>query len=239
MKDLACSWSPNLIVELIKGIVWPLVVLLIGFSFRIRIFELARSFFSKNTVSEISATVSGLSAKFIAAKQSTEILETARANAFNLPKMMSAESIRERHEQDKTEFSEEIYQVVIEHALSLSIDNESKIELLAREVSIFQSVVRYFQINKVLFRSQYEFFYTITGNGGRIHKEDALVYFNNIKESNKEAFANWDWNKYISYPVSNGLMCEDDNGYKLNSLGRSYLTFMSNKPQLIDELAKL
>lgn len=47
MEDLVCSWSPKLIVDLIKSIAWPVVVLLIGFSFRTRIFEVARSFFLK------------------------------------------------------------------------------------------------------------------------------------------------------------------------------------------------
>lgn len=238
MEDLACSWSPKLIVDLIKNIAWPVVVLLIGFSFRIRIFEVVRSFFSKNTVSEISATVSGVSAKFMAEKQSTEVLETSSSNAANLPKNMGIEAIRERHEQHKTEFSEELYQAIIKHASSLDINNEEKIELLAREVSLLQSVVRYFGINKVLFRSQYNLFYTIASNGGYIRKEDALQYFDKIK-NNKEVFVDWDWIKYISYPVSNGLIYEDDNGYKLTPMGRSHVAFMSKNPQLIDELAKL
>lgn len=239
MEDLTCSWSPKLIVDLIKSIAWPVVVLLIGFSFRIRIFEVVRSFFSKNTVSEISATTSGLSAKFMAAKQSTEVLETASSNAANLPKNMSIEVIRERHEQHKTEFSEELYQAIIKHVSSLDIDNEVKIKLLSREVSLLQSAVRYFEINKVLFRSQYNLFYKISSNGGYIRKEDALYYFDEIKNDNKEAFSNWDWIKYISYPVSNELIYEDDNGYKLTPMGRSHVAFMSKNPQLIDELAKL
>ncbi|UAY97098.1 hypothetical protein [Dickeya dadantii] len=239
MEDLACSWSPKLIVDLIKSIAWPVVVLLIGFSFRIRIFDVVRSFFSKNTVSEISATVSGVSAKFMASKQSTEVLETSNSNAANLPKFMSVEAIRKRHEQQKTEFSDEICQDIIKHVSSLDIDNEVKIDLLSREVSLCQSVVRYFEINKVLFRSQYNLFYIITSNGGYISKEDALQYFDKTKSNNKEAFMDWDWIKYISYPVSNNLIYEDDNSYKLTPIGRSYVAFMSKKPQLIDELVKL
>ncbi|MEL5373831.1 hypothetical protein ABK864_03555 [Serratia marcescens] len=239
MEDLTCSWSPKLIVDLIKSIAWPVVVLLIGLSFRIRIFELARSFFSKNTVSEISASASGFSAKFITEKQSIEVLETSNSNVVNLPKHMSIEAIRETHEQQKTEFSEEVFQVIIKHASSLDIDNEEKIELLAREVSISQSTVRYFEINKVLFRSQYNLFCKIASNNGYIRAEDALNYFHGVKSNNKEALAGWDWIKYVSYPVSNGLICENDNGFKLTPLGRSHVAFMSNRPQLIDELAKL
>lgn len=47
MEDLVCSWSPKLIVELIKSIAWPVVVLIIGFRFRTRIFEVVSSFFLK------------------------------------------------------------------------------------------------------------------------------------------------------------------------------------------------
>lgn len=239
MEDLACSWSPNLIVELIKSIAWPAVVLLIGFSFRTRIFDIARSFFSKNMVSEISATVSGVSAKFVAAKQSIEVLEAASSNTANLPKNMSIEAIKERHELYKTEFSEELYQAIIKHASSLDVDNEVKIELLAREASLFQSAIRYFSINKVLFRSQYNLFYMMSGNDGYICEEDAYIHFETTKKNNKEAFMDWDWIKYIAYPVSNELIYKDDNDYKLTSIGRSYVAFMSKNPQLIDELAKL
>ncbi len=158
MEDLACSRSPKLIADLIKSIAWPVVVLLIGFSFRTQIFEVVSSFFSKNMVSEISATVSGVSVKFVAAKQSIEVLETASSNAANLPNNMSVETIREKHERRKTEFSEELYQALIKHVSSLDIDNEVKVELLSREILIFQSAIRYFDINKVLFRSQYNFF---------------------------------------------------------------------------------
>ncbi|MDF7660454.1 hypothetical protein PUG81_15930 [Erwiniaceae bacterium L1_54_6] len=239
MEDFTCNWSPKLIVDLIKNIAWPVVVLLIGFSFRTRIFGVISSFFSKNLVSEISATVSGVSAKFVATKQSAEVLETAGSNAANLPKNMSVEAIRERHEQHKTEFSEELYQGVIKHIFHLDIDNEEKIDLLAREISIFQSAIRYFDINKVLFRSQYNLFVNIASNGGCIGKDDAYKHFDIIKKNNKEALADWDWIKYIAYPVSNDLLYEDDNGYKLTPVGRSYVVFMSKNPQLIDELAKL
>ncbi|MDY4334068.1 hypothetical protein SOV78_08660 [Pectobacterium brasiliense] len=239
MENLAYNWSPELIVDLIKSIAWPVVVLLIGFSFRIRIFEIIHSFFSKNMVSEISATVSGVSAKFVAEKQSTEVLETASSNATNLPKYMDIGAIRERHEQHKTELSEELYQAITIHISSLKTNNEIKVDLLAREVSLFQSAIKYFDINKVLFRSQYNLFSIMANNEGCIRKEDAHRIFESIKKHNKEVFSDWDWIKYIAYPVSNSLIYEDTNSYKLTSTGRSYVSFMSKNPQLIDELAKL
>ncbi|MFK3694529.1 hypothetical protein [Serratia bockelmannii] len=239
MEGLACSWSPLLIVEIIKIIAWPSVILLIGLSFRIKIFEVMHSFFSKNTVSEISATVSGVSAKFLAAKQSTEVLETASFNATTLPKNMSAEAINERYERSRTELSEELYQSIVKHVYSLGIDNDMKVELLAREASLLQSAIKYFDINKVLFRSQYDLFLKIADNGGCIRKEVALHHFDEAKQNNKSALVDWDWIKYISYPVSNGLIYEDDSNYKLTSVGRSYIMFMSKNPQLVDDLAKI
>lgn len=67
MSELICTWTPTLIVELIKNLVWPIVVLLIGIGFHNKISAAIRFFFSKNTVSELSASTTGLSAKFVAA----------------------------------------------------------------------------------------------------------------------------------------------------------------------------
>jgi hypothetical protein len=68
---------------------------------------------------------------------------------------------------------------------------------------------------------------------------DAENNFKSIKELVGEAFNGWDWIKYSSYPVSSGIIRQESDGYKLTELGKSYVSFMSNNPQLVDELAKL
>lgn len=239
MGVLVSEWSPNLIVELVKSVAWPIVALLIGLSFRIKIFDVIRSFFTKNTVSEISATITGLSAKFKVAQQSAEALEMSNVNSPDLSKNLSAEAIKERHDNFKTEYSEELYQSTLKHALSLNIDNKEKIELLSREVSLYQSAIKYIEINKVLFRSQYELFFKITIAGGYISKEDIISHFDKIKKENTEAFAGWDWITYIAYPVSIGIIHEKDNFFELTLMGRSYMTFMSKNTQFIEEISKL
>ncbi|KHT13354.1 MULTISPECIES: hypothetical protein [Pectobacterium] len=239
MEDLGYNWSPKLIVELIKIIAWPVVVLVIGFSFRTQVFSVIRLFFSKNTISEISASASGLSAKFVAAKQSLGVLETDNLNNESFPKNMTLEVIRDRHEKNKTEYSEELYQELIILISSLNVSNESKVELLAREVSLYQSAMRYFGINKFLFRSQYNLFSIMVNNGGAIRKDDAYRVFDTIKNNSNEVFSDWDLIKYIAYPVSIGLIYEEVDEYKLTSTGRSYVAFMSRNPQLVEELAKL
>jgi hypothetical protein len=239
MEELIYNWTPQLIVEVIKAVAWPLTLLLIGLRFRSGIYDSIRSFFSKNTVTEVSATASGVSAKFVAAKQSTETKESAGSSAVSLPKNISAESIRQRHEQNKTDLSEEFYRSIKNHLLALTLSPDEEIEILAKEVSQLQSAVRYFDINKVLFRSQFNLFSLMRNNDGYISKEDINRYFLANKNEFVEAFLDWDLVKYISFPVSNGFISDDGNGYQLTTLGNSYVAFMSRNPQLVNELAKL
>ncbi|OYD24986.1 hypothetical protein [Oceanimonas baumannii] len=239
MEDPICNWTPQLIVELIKNVAWPIVVLVIGVRFRGDVSAAIRKFFTRNTVSEVSATTSGVSAKFVAAKQSSETLETAGSNSVSLPKNMGIEAIRERHLQQKTEFSEDVYSAINTHLSALNISDPEKTELLMRELSLLQCAIRYFDINKVLFRSQFNLFSIMANNAGYIAKEDAHRIFISAKEAVRDGLLEWDWIKYIAYPVSNGLMSEDGDGYKLTPLGKSYVAFMSKNPQLVDDLAKL
>ena len=239
MDQLTCSWTPQLIVELIKAIVWPLTVLIIGIKFRSDIFNSFRNFFLRNRVTEVSASTSGVSAKFAAEKQSSEAKEYAGTNSVNLPKDMSLDAIKNRHEKSSTEFSKELYKAIKTHLVALNVSKEEEIEILAKETSILQSAVRYFDINKVIFRSQYNLFSIMSSNDGFTSKVDVQNHFTYIKGLLGDVFSEWDWIKYISYPVSNGLISDEGESYKLTTLGRSYVSFMSRNPQLIDELSKL
>ncbi|MCK0554769.1 hypothetical protein KFO32_17145 [Pantoea ananatis] len=239
MEDFTCYWSPKLIVELIKSISWPLVVLIIGLKFRNRINNVMHYFFSKSTISEISATATGVSAKFVATKQSVESLENPVSNTGNLPLNLSVDAIKQIHNDNKTKFSEELYQLITEQVSSLDISTEDKIELLSRELSIHQSYIRYFTINKVLFRSQYNLFSYMAENEDYINKEDVYNHFHSSKEKAPSEFTGWDFIKYIAYPVSSKILQEDSKGYRLTSFGKSYIVFMSKNPQLIDELTKI
>ncbi|MEQ4976028.1 hypothetical protein ABN097_17230 [Enterobacter cloacae] len=238
MEELTCKWSPQLIVELIKSVAWPVVVILIGIGFRSKISQVIHTFFSKNSVSEFSASVSGVSAKFTAAKQS-ETLETANSTATNLPNNISIKALQARHELERTEFSEELYQSIKTHLSVLNVTHEESIELLAQELSLSQSFLRYFEITKVLFRSQFDFFQFIANKDGCISEKEALLYFEKVKECFSDAFSDWDLVKYIAYPVSNGVLVIEGDNFIITTMGRSYINFMSRNPQLIDGLVKL
>lgn len=206
MDQLTCSWTPQLILELIKAVVWPVTVLIVGIRFRSGIFESVRNFFSKNRVTELSATTSGVSAKFAAEKQSSEARESAGTSAVNLPDNMGIDAIKKRHEQGSTEFSEELYKAIKVHLVALGLSPEEEIEILAKETSLLKSAIRYFDINKVIFRSQFNLFSIMLSNGGYASKVDVQKHFAYIKDLVGAVFSEWDWIKYISYPVSNDLI---------------------------------
>lgn len=239
MEEQICNWSPQLIIDLINAVIWPFTVLVIGLRFRSGIYESIQSFFSKNNVSEVSATASGITARFIAAKQSSEATEVKGTKEISLPEDMSAEAVKNRHDQDKTEYSEKLYEDIKIHLSALNLSQEEEIELLAKETSLLQSALRYFDINKVLFRSQFDLFSIMANNSGYINQEEAQHNFLQFKNIAGDALSNWDWTKYIAYPMSSGLITYEDNKYKLTELGKSYVDFMSRRPQLVDELAKL
>jgi hypothetical protein len=238
MENL-CSWTPELVVELIKVLAWPVTIIIIGIRFRMAISDSLQKFSSKNRVSEVSASSSGVTAKFVAAQQSSEALIGASTNAVNLPETMSLEGIRQRLIEYKTEFSEELLVGVEAHVAALGVGPEETIDLLAQEVSLLQSAIRYFDINDVLFRSQFDLLLEMSNNGGRIGKSDLEHYLLSAKKRTDGQLLEWDQIKYVAYPVSNKLMRESDTVYSLTSLGRSYLKFMSKNPQLVDKLTKL
>ncbi|TGV20637.1 hypothetical protein E5N72_11350 [Pseudoalteromonas sp. MEBiC 03607] len=239
MEETIYAWTPKLIVELVSVLVWPLTVIIIGIKFRSGISDVISNFFTRNRVSELSATTSGLSAKFVAEKQSSEIKESATSSSINLPDTMSSEAIKKRHEDYKTEFSVELYNAIKSHLAALNLPQEEQIEILAKEVALYQSALRYFDINKVLFRSQYNLFNIMRQNNGEISKESAKNNFEEVKRFVGEAFAEWDWVKYIAFPVSSGLITDSGDTYNLTPIGNSYVAYMSKNPQLIDDLAKL
>nr|WP_152665003.1 hypothetical protein [Pseudomonas toyotomiensis] len=240
MEELLCNWTPTLIVDLVKNVAWPLVVLILGIGLRNRIFEIFRSFFTRNTVSEVIASTSGFSAKFVAAeKQTSEVFESGGSSAMSLPRNMSAAAIRERHQQYGSEFTEYLHEAIVAHLSVLGVGDDEKVELLAREVALLQAFAHYADVSKVLFRSQFNLFSIMASNNGCISKEDAFRNFEAVKEVVSGALSEWDLIKFIAFPVSKGLMYEEEGSYRLTTFGSSYVAYMAKNPHLIDELAKL
>ena len=143
------------------------------------------------------------------------------------------------HLEYRTEYSNELFLRIKQHIDALGIDDEKKIKLLETEASLLQSALRYFEINKVLFRSQFNLFGEYFFENEELSIEDIKKYFNMVILKNPEGLAGWDYAKYMAFPISAGIIEASPNGYKLAKLGISYVEFMGKNLQLIDELTKL
>ncbi|MAD89365.1 MAG: hypothetical protein CMK64_06635 [Pseudoalteromonas sp.] len=237
MGEEVCNWTPQTLVELVKAVIWPLTIIILGFRFKSGISESLQRFFARNSVSEVSASTNGISAKFVAEKQASELKESVIS--MTLPESMALESIKEQHDRAHTEFSETLYQHVKSHLEALKLEPLEQVELLSREVSLLQSSARYHEIGKVLFRSQFNLLNNVIVNDNFITKNEVQSYFEQNKNHVGDAFREWDWIKYVSYLITSGLLIDHEGGYKLTQVGRSYVKFMSRNPQFIDDLGKL
>lgn len=239
MEQPLCNWTPQLIVELIKGVIWPIVVIIIGFRFRTRIGETFKEFFSKNNLSSFKASATGVEAQFNAiTKQTSKATENSN-NSSNMPENMSLEAINKRHTESSTLMSEESFKSIKAHLSALQLEDKEQIELLSKEVAIQHTERIYTYINKAIFRSQFDLLNRMKSSELYISNLDLENHFNEIRKAAGEGLLSWDWIKYISYLVSSNLIISNADGYQLTDLGKSYLEFMFRNPSLIHELTSL
>jgi hypothetical protein len=239
MDVVTCTWSPENIVELVKALAWPVVILLASLRFESGVAESVRGFFSRNAVKEISAGSSGVKAIFEARRQIEETTESGASKVGSLPEGLSVEAIRAKHAELQTELTEEFYAVVKRHSDMLEIPDQEKIELLLQEISHLQTAIRIFELNKVLFRSQYDLLRKIGKSQDGLAEGDLDGHFAIAQANSNGGLVNWDRVKYLAYPVSVGLIKIDRGVSKLTPLARSYLSIMDRNPQLVVELSKL
>lgn len=233
------DWSPELIIDLFSEIAWPIVVLILGWKFRGSISNAVSIFLNRNDVTEVSAGATGVTAKFKAAQQKAEITEENSPSNNITPIGGDYDSVVEKHKQQTTEFSDELYESIKAHLDALNIDDASKIDLLSKEASILQATLRFNFINQVLFRSQFDLFNLMPEDGSVITDQELQKYFNKVTSNNPEGFEGWDLVKYLSYPASIGMIEYHDNGYRLTKYGNSYIKHMRKNISLIDDLAKI
>lgn len=217
MNEEVCNWTPQVLVELVKAVIWPLTVIILGFKFKTGISASLKRFFSRNNVTEVSASATGISAKFVAEKQVSEVKEST--SSMVLPDNMTLEAIKNNHDKSHTEFSETLYQNIKSHLDALKLEPLEQVELLSRDVSLLQSGIRYFEISKVLFRSQFNLIFGASANDNFILKSDVKTHFEEVKTYVGDAFNEWDWIKYVSYLVTSGLLVDDKDGYQLTQVG--------------------
>jgi hypothetical protein len=234
----SCDWTPELIVSMISEIIWPLTILIIGWKFRGGISGVLTNFFSKNDIAEVSASATGITAKFTAIQEQASISSSAYGSN-SLPDGADYASLAEIHRKHETEFSKKLKAENDRHVSLLEIDDKTKIDLLTEELSLYQSALRYADINKALFRSQYDLFDEILYENNEVTVEDVKTHLENFKKSHPGLLDSWDYVKYMAFPLSSHLIENSGSGYRLTSVGRSYVNFMKRNLNLIDDLSKL
>lgn len=234
----SCSWSPALIVELLKVIAWPLTVLLLAVRFRTPLVEGARKFFAKRSLTEVSAGATGISAKFEPDRQVAHSAETGTARTTALPQSMTLESIRKNHTDYETEFSRDLYTAITNHLSALNLAPDAAIELLAKDNSLLQAALRFYEINRIIFRSQYDFLTTLMTSGQAASMDVIGRHFKEL-QAREPMYAAWDVVKYLAFLIESRLIAETNGAYSITPFGASYLTFMRKNLQLVEALTKL
>jgi len=231
------NWTPEIIVNLISEIAWPIVVLLVAWNFKDSIVSGLKNFLDSNNPTEVSVGASGLTAKFEASKQ-TDLVKTPKT-IDPLPEGQDAESIKKIHIERSTQYSLEILEKVREHVARLDLNDEDKIELLSTEVSLLQANLNYIDITTVLFISQYNLFNKYFYPQNILTNEEIEHQFKEVKTLHEVGYQDWDMTKYIAYPLSANLIEECDNGYKLTNFGMSYVMHVRNNPIFLDYMANM
>lgn len=238
MDVVTCAWSPKYIVELFKYISWPIVSVILAILFKTFFHKIGHNLFRGTRISELTLGTSGATAKFEKG-QDVSGKNISTVSLASLPDGMSADAIRARQLEYQTEYSELMFDSVNKHVSMMNVSDNEKIELLARDVSLLQCAMKYIEVNRVIFRSQYNLLGVMVHSSGVLSSSDVDNYFSLIKAGKPEDFSTWDSIKYISYLVGVGLIVSEGEQYKITVFGRSYLVFMSKNPQMVDGLNKV
>jgi hypothetical protein len=234
-----CSWTPEVLVNLIGELAWPLIVLVLGWRFKASIGEVISNFLNKNNVTEVSAGATGVSAKFSPVEQKNEMPNIPLNEASSQPGGVDLLSVRKRHSESKSDYTRELEVFARQHLNSFSISDSEKVELLLDEVSITQASFGYLATNKVLFRSQFDLFNAKMFPSKVISVSEIEEHFQLASEKNPNNYEGWDANKYIEFPVESKLIEYKEGGYVLTKFGSSYIEYMRKNINLVESLGNI
>lgn len=229
------EWTPELIVLLIKEIAWPITVLILGWTFRSNISSALKGLFKGRKITEVSAGTKGVIAKF--AQETAESKKEVIAQGEVLPEGQDYESLINRQNELNTEYSLVLLNNINKHLNALGINDQQKIDLLTKELSLSQQALNLQHVNKVMFKSQFDLFNIMPVDGTSIPESDIKQYFNNLPTKN--LLVGWDYLKFLSYPQTIGLIELHNDEYRLTKNGISYVNFMKKNLSLIEDLIKI
>lgn len=182
---------------------------------------------------------SGVSAKFAPIEQKIESPEITTNTTSALPNHSTKDQVIKRHNEMTTEYTKWLKQRAKQHLDSFDMKNEEKVDLLLTETSLLQAGTEYIEVNKVLFRSQYNLLESQFYPDKIVTQFNINDYFSELREKDPEGFGPWDSLKYMSYLIEAGLIQAGGSGYILTMFGSSYISFMKKSINLVDRLIKL
>lgn len=233
------SWFPQNIIDLIGHLAWPVVLLFLAWLAKDSLSGVLKKFLDNNNISELSAGASGISARFEAKDQGSDIDVSKISNMSTLPESANLDSIKEFHNKNETYLSADIYHGITSHINQLAIDDKESIELLAKDLSLAYASLNFNTYNRVLFRTQYDFFSGYMSENSNITEEELRDYFKSVVAEFPDKYKGWDHLKYIAYPISEGLIECTDGTYNLTKKGLSYIEFMKKNVNLISALSPI
>ncbi|MGR5250180.1 hypothetical protein ACPV4Z_17075 [Vibrio aestuarianus] len=236
-KSVELFWSAADIVRLLEVVAWPIASITIAVLLRGKISQVFQSLFNNRSVTEVSAA--GFSAKFSDSKQASTAPENIKENAVAPTSVgKDAAEILERQKLNETKFSRSLLNNLKTHRESLKLTSEQAIELVEKELSLTQARAYFVDLNRVLYRSQFNLFNQMKINNGSMSAAEVLAYFSGIKAGNPSVFSNTDLHSYLAYPMRVGLVEKNHEEYSLTEYGDSYVEFMDRNTHLIGELAQ-
>lgn len=235
--NLDFIWTPESIISMVDILAWPVVVLSGIVILKSNVIPVLRAFFKKNRMSELSVGTSGAHAKFQASQEQPS--EEVKKVASTIEVTSNHKNIIKQQDSNSSELSKNIAEMVKAQAVGLDVSDIEKIEMLSTEVGLLKVAIACYDINKAIFRSQYDLLNNWLGDGSSITQEQVVAYFEEQVKKNNSAFTGWDYIKYISYLISSGLIEHDGSNYKLTVIGNAYIKFMRKNPQHIASLVSL
>ncbi|WP_269334840.1 hypothetical protein [Vibrio atlanticus] len=230
------SWEPELVVSLLDTLAWPVVVMIGIVILGSNLVPSIKQFFAKSQVSELSVGTTGAKATFKASQETPS--ESVKKVSESIELSGDYKNIVELQASNTSELSNKLKEVIGNQVAGLKISESEQVELLTTEVALLRVAIICYDINKVLFRSQYDLLSNWLDNGSSITYEQLSSYFEE-QARNSDAFSDWDTEKYVSYLISSGLVESDGHSYAMTMAGMSYVAFMKRNPQHISSLSSI
>lgn len=225
-------WTAENIVDLAGVIVWPVASILLALILRRKISGFIDSFFNRNNVTELSA--GGFTAKFAQLSQVTGRRGEKQESIISDSKVdEDAADYLDRLSLDETKTSVNIYRKIKNHIESLGLSSEQIIDSLQKELSQANAKLYFLDLNRTLYRSQYDFLKLLKDNSGKLSEAQVSLYYNSLKTRIPMVYGHIDLINYLAYPMNVGLIEKHAGNYRLTDYGDSYVTFMDRNSNLI------